>query len=81
LEAISFLKSLKCVFAGCSITMLTPNRTGEFGGRILFLKKENRAKAISINIVGSIAQLLVTMVLGCVSFCYFLFCIIFEYFN
>lgn len=73
LEAISFLKSLKCVFAGCSITMLTPNRTGEFGGRILFLKKENRAKAISINIVGSIAQLLVTMVLGCVSFCYFLF--------
>ena len=75
LEAITFLKSLKCVFAGCSITMLTPNRTGEFGGRILFLKQENRVKAISINIIGSIAQLIITMVLGCLSSYYFLFCV------
>ena len=74
LEVITFLKSLKCVFAGCSITMLTPNRTGEFGGRILFLKEENRAKAISINIIGSIAQLIITMILGCLSSYYFLFC-------
>ena len=73
LEAISFLKSLKCVFAGCSITMLTPNRTGEFGGRILFLKEENRVKAISVNIIGSLAQLIITMFLGCLSAFYFLF--------
>ena len=73
LEVITFLKSLKCVFAGCSITLLTPNRTGEFGGRILFLKEENRAKAISINIIGSIAQLIITMILGCLSAYYFLF--------
>lgn len=73
LEAITFLKSLKCVFAGCSITMLTPNRTGEFGGRILFLKEENRVKAISINIIGSLAQLIITIFLGCLSAFYFLF--------
>ena len=73
LEKISFLKSLKSVFAGCSITMLTPNRTGEFGGRILFLKPQNRIKAISVNIIGSISQLAVTMILGSISFYYFLF--------
>lgn len=73
LEEISFFKSLKCVFAGCSITMLTPNRIGEFGGRILFLKENNRAKAISLNIIGSIAQLIITTILGCFSSCYFLF--------
>ena len=45
--------------------MLTPNRIGEYGGRILFLKEANRIKAISLNITSSISQLLVTMVMGC----------------
>ena len=64
LEKISFSKSLKSVFAGCSITMLTPNRTGEFGGRILFVRAENRIKAISATIVGSISQLTITIFFG-----------------
>jgi hypothetical protein len=45
--------------------MLTPNRIGEYGGRILFIKEENRIKAISLNIASSISQLLVTMMMGC----------------
>jgi hypothetical protein len=64
-QPFSFLQSFKSVLAGCSITMLTPNRIGEYGGRILFLKEENRIKAISLNIASSISQLLVTMVMGC----------------
>ena len=65
-QRFSFMQSFKSVLAGCSITMLTPNRIGEYGGRILFLKEENRIKAISLNIAGSISQLLVTMIMGCV---------------
>ena len=64
-QQFSFIQSFKSVLAGCSITMLTPNRIGEYGGRILFLREENRIKAISLNIAGSISQLLVTMVMGC----------------
>jgi hypothetical protein len=45
--------------------MLTPNRIGEYGGRILYLKEENRIKAISLTVAGSISQLLVTLVMGC----------------
>jgi len=67
LEKINFSKSLKSVFAGCSITMLTPNRTGEFGGRILFLRPENRIKAISATIVGSISQLTITIIIGVIA--------------
>lgn len=67
LEKISLLKSLKSVFAGCSITMLTPNRTGEFGGRILFVRPENRIKAISATIVGSISQLAITIFIGVIA--------------
>jgi hypothetical protein len=53
--------------------MITPNRTGEFGGRILFVKAENRIKAISTNILGSISQMLITSIVGCVGLIYFIY--------
>lgn len=65
LQQFSFYNAFKSVLAGCSITMLTPNRIGEYGGRILFLKEENRIRGISLNIAGSISQLLVTLIMGC----------------
>jgi Lysylphosphatidylglycerol synthase TM region len=64
-QPISLLNAFKSVLAGCSITMLTPNRIGEYGGRILYVEEGNRIKAISLTIVGSISQLLVTMIMGC----------------
>jgi hypothetical protein len=64
-QEFSFIRAFKSVLSGCSITMLTPNRIGEYGGRILFIKEEHRIKAISLNIVSSISQLLVTMIMGC----------------
>ncbi len=44
--------------------MLTPNRIGEYGGRIIYVQESNRIKAISVTILGSISQLLVTMFAG-----------------
>lgn len=70
LEPCSWLRAFKAVLAGCSITMLTPNRIGEYGGRILFVEEENRIKAISLTIVGSISQLLVTLTMGCAGLFY-----------
>ncbi|HRD57019.1 MAG TPA: lysylphosphatidylglycerol synthase transmembrane domain-containing protein [Ferruginibacter sp.] len=64
LEKISFLKAFKSVMAGCSITMLTPNRVGEFGGRILYVQEKYRLRAITLTILGSISQFLVTLIMG-----------------
>lgn len=64
LEKISLFHSYKAILAGCSITMLTPNRIGEYGGRILFLNESSRLKAISLTILGSISQLIITMLMG-----------------
>jgi hypothetical protein len=63
-EKKTFTQSLISVFAGCSISMLTPNRTGEFGGRILFVKSEHIIKAISTTVLGSLSQLLITLFVG-----------------
>lgn len=64
LEKFSFWKAFKSVLAGCSVTMLTPNRIGEYGGRILFVKEENRLQAIPLTILGSLSQLFVTVIMG-----------------
>ncbi|MCW3090817.1 MAG: hypothetical protein JWP81_1886 [Ferruginibacter sp.] len=69
-QHFSFARAFKSVMAGCSVTMLTPNRIGEYGGRILYVGEENRIKAISLSLVGSISQLLVTMVMGCIGLLY-----------
>jgi uncharacterized membrane protein YbhN (UPF0104 family) len=73
LQPFSFFMSFKSVLAGSSVTMLTPNRVGEYGGRILYVEEENRIKAISLAIVGSISQLLVTMIMGCFGLLYLKF--------
>ena len=64
LEKFTLFKAFKSVMAGCSITMLTPNRIGEYGGRILFVQEQNRLRAISLTILGSISQLTITIVMG-----------------
>ncbi len=72
-QHFSLFRAFKSVLSGCSITMLTPNRIGEYGGRILYVEDGNRIKAISLTIVGSISQFLVTMIMGCCGLFYLRF--------
>jgi uncharacterized membrane protein YbhN (UPF0104 family) len=64
LERISFLSSLKSIFAGVTVSIFTPNRVGEFAGRVFYLNTDDKIKASLMSIVGSILQLLVTIVGG-----------------
>lgn len=70
LQKISFFTSIKAVFSGCSITMLTPNRVGEYGGRVMYIQEGNRIQAVSLTILGSISQLSVTIIIGTLGFFY-----------
>lgn len=70
-EAIPFLKSLKSIFAGLSVSILTPNRIGEYAGRILFLNNDNKLKGISANVVGSFALLIVASFFGLLGAVYY----------
>lgn len=70
-EPVSILRSLKAVFAGITVSIFTPNRMGEFLGRVFILRKTNAWKAIFITIIGSYSQLLVTLIVGFISFVIF----------
>jgi type IV secretory pathway VirB2 component (pilin) len=64
LHPISFGRSFKAVFTGTTLAFFTPNRIGEYFGRILYIPDGKRIRAISLTIVCSIAQLLVTLIAG-----------------
>lgn len=70
-ERISVWKSVKAVFSGITVSIFTPNRMGEFLGRVFILKKTNHWRAIFITIIGSYSQLLVTLLVGFVSYIIF----------
>ena len=72
-EKTSFLKSFKAVLSGVTISIYTPNRVGEFAGRIFVLEKANRIEASLITVIGSLSQLLITVFLGSISFMYVYF--------
>ena len=70
-QYLKFRQSIKAVFSGLSISFLTPNRTGEFLGRIIFISKGNRIKASIITFIGNYSQLLTTITIGLISLFYF----------
>ena len=71
-EVISRWKAIKAVLAGVSFSIFTPNRVGEYGGRVLFISKKNQWKAVIINVVGNISQIIVLLSTGAIGFIYML---------
>ncbi len=65
LQQISFFVAFRAVLSGVTLSLNTPNRIGEYGGRILYIKEGNRIKAISLSIAGSMSQLIITLFMGC----------------
>ena len=47
-QPMSFITAFKSVLCGVTLSLNTPNRMGEYGGRILFVKEGNRIKAIAL---------------------------------
>jgi hypothetical protein len=66
-EDINFFQAVKGVLSGLAIGFITPNRVGEFVGKIAYLKSKNRANGAVMSFVGSSAQLLVTIQAGLIA--------------
>ena len=64
IEKISIKRSVRAIFSGITVSAFTPNRVGEYGGRVFCLEQADRVKGILITVIGSMAQLVVTIVFG-----------------
>ena len=68
LQPLSAWQALKSVLSGLAVSMLTPNRVGDFAGRIALLEPENRSAGTMSSFVGAYAQMLAIAVFGVVAF-------------
>lgn len=64
IQQVSFFTAFKAILSGTSFSVTTPNRVGEYLGRVLYMNEGNRLKAISLTIAGSMSQLIVTLLMG-----------------
>jgi hypothetical protein len=65
---VSFIQAFKAVLSGVSFSVTMPNRVGEYLGRLLYMPEGKRLQAISLTVVCSISQLLVTLLAGTLGF-------------
>ncbi len=72
-ESLSFWKCYKAILVGITFSLFTPNRIGEYGGRILLVKPENNWKGVIATLVGSFSQLLVLLSFGIIGLLFFIY--------
>ena len=70
-EKISTWRAVESVFCGLTWAVFTPNRIGEYGGRVFFLSPRKRIIGVISMSVGAIGQMVVTNVLGSLALLWF----------
>lgn len=61
---MTMARAVLATFAGTTVGIITPNRVGEFAGRVLYLPNDQRLRGGAITLLGSLAQFAVTMAFG-----------------
>lgn len=64
IQRVGLFTAFKAILSGTSFSVTTPNRVGEYFGRVLYMDDGNRMKAICLTIAGSMSQLIITLVMG-----------------
>ncbi len=72
MEVIPFFTAYKAILCGVTFAVFTPNRIGEYGGRIFYLQKADKIKAILVTLIGSLSQITVTITMGVLGLMYYL---------
>ena len=71
IQPVHFFKSFRAVLSGVSFSVSTPNRMGEYLGRILYIEEGNRLRAVSLTITSSMSQLIITLFFGVIGLFWF----------
>lgn len=73
LAPMSVWRAIESVFCGLTWAVFTPNRIGEYGGRVMFLPNRKRIHGVFAMAVGSFGQNVITNVLGSAASVWFIF--------
>ena len=63
-QKVGLMTGFKAVLSGLSFSLFIPNGMGEYLGRMLYMKEGNRLKSVAVSFMGSLSQVIVTLVIG-----------------
>jgi len=70
-QRTSFKQALFSFLAGLAFSIVTPNRLGEYPGRLLYMKRTNTIRLISVSVLGAVAQLVTVFIFGTLGLIYY----------
>lgn len=70
-QPLSFRGAMASYLGGIAFSMVTPNRLGEYPGRMLYLKRKNTVRLVSVSLLGALTQMLTLFIFGTVGLVYF----------
>ncbi|PKP12265.1 MAG: hypothetical protein CVU08_11445 [Bacteroidetes bacterium HGW-Bacteroidetes-3] len=63
-KKITFFEAYKQSLASLTVSIITPNRIGEYGAKAIFFEKKLRKKIMVLNLIGNLSQLAITIFFG-----------------
>lgn len=70
-QPISFKSALEQSLASHTASLITPNRIGDYGAKVIYFKHQIRVKIIMLNLIGNLSQMTVTVIFGIAGLLFF----------
>jgi len=73
IQPVSYKEAARQSLISFALSLLTPNRVGEYGVKILFYKKKDYKNVLGLTFIGNISQLMITLLAGLLGLWYVYF--------
>lgn len=70
-QPLSYRSAMASYLGGIAFSLVTPNRLGEYPGRMLYLKRRNTIRLVSVSVLGALTQMLTLFIFGSFGLIYF----------
>jgi hypothetical protein len=70
-QRLNYRDAFFSYLAGIAFSIVTPNRIGEYPGRLLYLRRKNTFRLVSVSILGAVSQLLTLFIYGSAGLIYY----------
>ncbi len=71
IEPVPFRRAFASTLTGIAFSMVTPNKIGDFAGRILYVADKNKLRAVVATLVGNLSHTIITFIFGIIGLVYF----------
>jgi len=71
-QKISFKDALEQSLGGLTASLVTPNRIGDYGAKVMYYTNRFKGKIVLLNLVGNISQMTITTVFGVIGLTIFI---------